>query len=233
MKEINYSAELLHRDKTMRMGIVELLQQIKEDYGVSGRNIVELGCGLGHNLEIFSSDNSVYGIEGVPDAVNIAHAAGLNVKLGDLEKTLMLGDASVDWVLCLDVLEHLVNPIFLMEEIQRILVKDGRAILNVPNHFIWSGRIKLLFGSGMDVCNFFPDHREWDNPHIRFFTRNGFQEMIRLSGFSIVEDLSYKFPAFPLYSKLKKFGLSRIGTLAATAFPAIFAGGHFFIVKKV
>jgi SAM-dependent methyltransferase len=232
MNEINYNAELLRRDKIVRTDISALLHRIKANYEVSGKHIIELGCGLGQNMEVFVPDNFVSGIDGVCDAVDAAKAAGLNVILADLEKPLPLEAETMDWVLCLDVLEHLLKPMFLMKEIYRILPNNGKAILNVPNHFVWLGRVKIALGSDLDVCNYFPNHREWENPHIRFFTRSGFLELIQLTGFRVVEDFSHEFPTFPMYRKLQQIGLSQVGTFAARYLPALFAGGHFMIVEK-
>ena len=45
-------------------------------------------------------------------------------------------DASFNAVLCIEVLEHASDPLFLLEEIARVLQNDGRLVLTVP----WSAR---------------------------------------------------------------------------------------------
>jgi SAM-dependent methyltransferase len=45
---------------------------------------------------------------------------------------LPLDDASVDWVVCVEVLQYLVAPEVAMREIARVLVPGGRAVIAVP-----------------------------------------------------------------------------------------------------
>jgi SAM-dependent methyltransferase len=45
-------------------------------------------------------------------------------------------DASFSAALCIEVLEHAPDPVFLLEEISRVLQDDGRLVLTVP----WSAR---------------------------------------------------------------------------------------------
>jgi SAM-dependent methyltransferase len=151
---INYSLELLKRDKNSRNHIINELILLKDKYNIIDCKILELGCGLGQNLEIFKEDNIVKGVEGLSDVVHAAKSLGLDVVQANLEDKLSFPDNSQDWIICLDVLEHLINPFNLMSEIKRILKKDGKAIINVPNHLNFTGRLRILMGSDLDVHNF-------------------------------------------------------------------------------
>src|ERR1700747_1926260 len=125
---VNYSVDLLHRDEKERLHIARELVAIKQQYGISNCNLIDVGCGLGQNLQIFDDDNKTLGIEGLTSAVLEARARGLTVLQGDLELPLEVESQSADWVLCLDVLEHLVNSFGLLTEIHRILRGAGKAI---------------------------------------------------------------------------------------------------------
>src|SRR5256885_14362500 len=212
-------------DDAERAHIRRELSGIKGQYGIKGRTVLEVGCGLGSNLEIFQPDNKVVGIEGLEDAVAVARSRGLEVHQGDLESEMCLNSDTVDWILCLDVLEHLQNPMKLMVEIHRVLHVGGRVIINVPNHFDLTGRIKLLLGHDLDVHNFFPESHEWDNPHLRFFTHNGIKELLRAAGFGMVEDRSAGFWSFPKGRFLERMGLRSVLLSLALLNPGLFAPG--------
>lgn len=230
---INYSLELLERDKNDRCHIINELLIIKEKFNIQKCQILEVGCGLGQNLSIFQQDNCVKGIEGLPDVVGVANSLGLDVTQSDLERPLVnVANASQDWILCLDVLEHLVNPLNLMLEIHRILKQDGKAIINVPNHFTWRGRLKLLMGSNLDVHNFFPDSDDWNNPHLRFFTFSGYRRLIEKSGFEIIDNRCSLLPTVPLAKYLKKLGLHQLINYLAIKQPSLFAGGFCLVIQK-
>jgi ubiquinone/menaquinone biosynthesis C-methylase UbiE len=56
-----------------------------------------------------------------------------NTVKGDVEKKFPFKDGSFDVVYCCEVLEHLDNPKKTMNEIKRVLWKDGEAVISVPN----------------------------------------------------------------------------------------------------
>ena len=230
--QINYSVVLLHRDEAERTHITSELKLIREQYGISGCTVLELGCGLGQNLEIFQRTNNVLGIEGLASAVKEARTRGLDVVEGDLQSRLDVSSQTVDCVLCLDVLEHLERPLNLMLEIRRVLRVGGKVILNVPNHFDLSGRLKILVGHNLDVHKFFPASDDWDNPHLRFFTHGGIKRMVVTSGFELLEDRSGHFCSFPKRKLLQAAGLSFALRYLAAKKPSLFAGGFFLIIEK-
>jgi SAM-dependent methyltransferase len=231
-RQVNYSLDLLLRDEQDRSHIRSQLALIKAEYAIRDCSVMELGCGFGANLELFKQDNAVSGIEGLASAVVEAQSRNLRVVQGDLESKLEIESGTIDWVLCLDVLEHLEHPFDLMVEIRRILRDSGRAILNVPNHFSASGRVRLLFGSGLDVHGFFPEAHEWDNPHLRFFTQSGIKQLVVSSGFELLDDRSNRFIAFPMHTLFERVGLGFIPRVFARANPNLFASGFFFIIQK-
>jgi len=230
--QINYSVDLLRRDEAERSHITNELTLIRDEYGIQGCCVLEVGCGLGQNLEIFRTTNNVLGIEGLPSAVSEARSRGLPVNQGDLQSQLDIESGSIDWVFCLDVLEHLEQPLSLMLEMRRVLRVRGRAILNVPNHFDLTGRLKLLMGHNLDVHKFFPGSEDWDNPHLRFFTHLGIKRMVAASGFELVQDRSGHFYSFPKRRLFQAAGLTLALRYLATKRPSLFAGGFFLIVEK-
>ena len=230
--EVNYSVDLLRRDEEDRSHITRELLLIKQEYGITNRTVGELGCGMGKNLQLFQPDNRVFGVEGLKPAVEQARSRGLDVRLADLQSPLDIQSESVDWLLCLDVLEHLVNPFDLMIEMRRILRAGGRAILNVPNHFNLSGRLKLLLGSSLDVHRYFPTSHDWDNPHLRFFTHTGIRQMGEKAGFKIVEDRSSHFCSLPKQAIFQRLKLDGAARGIAKHRPSVFAEGFFLILQK-
>lgn len=230
--EINYSQELLRRDVEIRTHIIRELLAVKRQYCIEGMSVLELGCGLGQNLGVFRENNSVIGIEGLEDVVRVARLEGLDVNWGDLQREILLPSESVDWILCLDVLEHLSDPYFLMRETHRLLKKNGFVVLNVPNHLDWKGRIKILFGSGLDVHKFFPESNDWNNPHLRFFTHRGIIELVKMSGFNLVEDRTKNFGSGSLFSVLNWWGLGQLSKSIIKTWPALLGAGFFLVVSK-
>lgn len=64
----------------------------------------------------------------------------------DVEKGLPFAKETFDLIWCTEVLEHLRKPEFLLEEIQRVIKKNGIAILTTPNSDWWLYWITKMWG---------------------------------------------------------------------------------------
>lgn len=82
-------------------------------------------------------------------------------------------DGCADYLVCLEVLEHLENATYFLNETARILKKDGRAIISVPNPYYWEEMIDNI-------------RRAKDTEgHIGSFTYQNMESLARFCGFHI------------------------------------------------
>jgi len=101
----------------------------------SGARILEVGCGGGHVLSCYP-DGKLTGLD--VSAVMLDKArrrlAGYDVTLikGELDKA-GLEDGSFDVAICTEVLEHVVDPQGVLEQMRRVLCPGGRAVVTFPN----------------------------------------------------------------------------------------------------
>lgn len=167
----------------------ERLEAIKK---YAGKSILDVGCGSGaYVLELANS----YDIRGsdyqkfptwdtMPNLFFISDAHQLNLE-----------DESVDTILSFETLEHLDNPLDGLKEYYRVCKKN--IILTVPN---------CQLSQGMKDSQLIYYH--WiDATHINFFNRESIQELVKKSGFQVV-DFHYinQISLFPLIKE--SFGLN-------------------------
>lgn len=69
----------------------------------------------------------------------------VEIKGGDLDKTLPYDDESFDHIVCVEGLEHIENPANAIREFARLLKPGGRLIISVPNIMNVEERLKWLF----------------------------------------------------------------------------------------
>jgi SAM-dependent methyltransferase len=115
--------------------------------------VLDVGCGTGWMAGHF---DDYTGVDGSPDAVSEAQAAGRNVLLADVRAKLPFPDESFDGVIAKDLLEHVPDPAHVVREIRRVLRPGG-----------------VVFASS-------PDAQRWvwdDYTHVRPFTRRGFRNL--------------------------------------------------------
>ena len=61
-------------------------------------------------------------------------------------QTLPFADSTFEMIYCSEVLEHLFNPDFAIEEFKRVLKPRGKILLSTPNLAAWYNRLLLLAG---------------------------------------------------------------------------------------
>ena len=166
------------------------------------KNMLDVGCGNG----IFSLEAkritgcTLHGVDGSDYALQQAQNIGFDTlsPISDFNvDPLPFDQEQFDFCLCKDLLEHLLRPDFILEEIYRVLKPGGKLLVHVPNHFPFERRLRFLFFNDIDTFHYFPESKRWNFPHIRFFTHSSLLELLEQKGFRIVLDLSYHFPAIP------------------------------------
>ncbi|KKS94738.1 MAG: Methyltransferase type 11 [Candidatus Collierbacteria bacterium GW2011_GWB1_44_6] len=107
-----------------------------------GLKILDIGCGTGETLTFLEGcldKPKLYGIDNMPVAIDFARKRGhKNIRLVDAKK-LPFNANSFDYVLLLDVIEHIEDDSGILLEAKRVLKKGGKIIITTPAlQFIWS-----------------------------------------------------------------------------------------------
>lgn len=145
------------------------------------QRVLEIGCSEGHTLEwLKKSGRSTWtaGVEPFAEVHADARAIDAFFKL-DIEKELPLVAAeSVDVVLCLDVLEHLVDPWATLRRLDTLLKPGGLWIISVPNIRNYHILMDLAFKGKFE----YSESGILDRTHLRFFTRDSAIAMAECTG---------------------------------------------------
>ena len=92
--------------------------------------------------------------------------------------------ASLDLILCLDVLEHLVDPWSVVKQLSALLAPNGRLVVSVPNIRNWKFVVKLLFRGDFS----YRDAGLLDRTHLRFFVRQTAVELAEAGALPVEVD---------------------------------------------
>jgi len=225
---MNYSIEWSLRDEG-HTHVIKAMENLLPSNETAGQKILDVGCGTGYLLKRYAVNNAVYGVDNMREALEIATQRGVNASMANLNNSLHFKENSFD-VVFLDIFEHLLYPEILLHEIYRVLKPGGKLILNLPNHFNWSGRYKILKGSGLDVFRWFPGADDYNNPHVRFFTYDGAVRFVHLVPFQSIKDYSYFFPR--VFFRVKGVILKKIAIHLAHYRQDLFAAGFLIIGIK-
>lgn len=86
-----------------------------------------------------------------------------------------------DFIICADVLEHLVDLEKVLGFFKRKLKKNGQILISIPNIAFWAMRFSLLKGRFE-----YEDFGLLDRTHLRFYTYNSFLELLKRTGYKII-----------------------------------------------
>jgi SAM-dependent methyltransferase len=105
-----------------------------------GKEIVEIGCGIGSFTEFFINNSLRYAAIDVREDYVAAvkerfgHIAGFEAHLCDVTKSDYSKLKGFDTVVCLNVLEHIEHHEKALEAFYSMLAPKGRLLLQVPAH---------------------------------------------------------------------------------------------------
>lgn len=195
--------------------------------------VLEIGVWHGKNTQIYKkySNADFYGIDLALE--NMAQAMPLlkEAKACDVgQNPIPWEDGSFDCVICTEVIEHVFDTDYLLEQVFRVLKNTGRLIISTPNLASLSNRLMLgLLGWQPIATEVSCRKSNYGNPlrkslkpagHIRDFTHAALCDQLKEHGFAIQGEYS-----IPLIAK-QPFAL--LERLAIRISPAL--GGNSIVV---
>jgi 2-polyprenyl-3-methyl-5-hydroxy-6-metoxy-1,4-benzoquinol methylase len=149
---------------------------------VYSERVLELGCGNGATLfwlKELQRAKFTHGLELFEPMANEAKLWVDEVTVGNAEQLLpTYVAAQYDLILCLDVLEHLVDPWQVVDECARLLRPGGTIIASIPNMRTAVVLWKLLVKGEFDYAN----EGIMDRTHLRWFTRKSAVALLQRPG---------------------------------------------------
>lgn len=176
--------------------------------------ILDIGCGDGQFLqELDKSLGRAYKYHGVDYSeykVKKAQVLPYEFRRCNLEEGIPYDDATFDLVYSGEVIEHIYNPDYMLEECRRVLKPEGLLIISTPNLQAWYNRVLFLFGiqplfyevstkSSMIGAGPLRHIRLQSVPvgHLRVFNRQGLLDLLENEGFDVISTVGSIFHSLP------------------------------------
>jgi 2-polyprenyl-3-methyl-5-hydroxy-6-metoxy-1,4-benzoquinol methylase len=148
--------------------------------------LLDVGCANGTLGEYFIKHGwQVDGVEISSAAAKEAEKKGIKVKVANVENGMPFSSESHDVVIAAEVIEHIFDTDFFIEEAKRVLKLKGFFIITTPNIASLPNRLILLFGG----YPHFVEHKAAANSagHIRVYTLKALLEQLKSHDFQIIK----------------------------------------------
>jgi 2-polyprenyl-3-methyl-5-hydroxy-6-metoxy-1,4-benzoquinol methylase len=165
--------------------------------------ILDVGCGRGQlGEELRGLGWEVWGVEQDPEASAVAATRLDRVVRADLLDEGAIScelEVPFDALVFSDVLEHVYDPRTTLERYLRRLKNGGHVFVSVPNAVVWTNRLRWFLGQVQ-----YEDTGVMDRTHIRFFTFETAQELVKATGCTVERVASTPYIARAFLPWIKK-----------------------------
>jgi len=159
--------------------------EIATRYVKKCNRLLDVGCGEGDIAYFLKGKASkIYGIDNSKASLERANEKGIITKYSDLNQgKIPFQDSYFDVITCLDVIEHIKDPINLIAEIRRVLKNGGHIILSAPNIRFSNHLFKLVIRGHFPTTS--EDKSAYEGGHIHYFTFSDLRGILEKGGFRI------------------------------------------------
>jgi 2-polyprenyl-3-methyl-5-hydroxy-6-metoxy-1,4-benzoquinol methylase len=157
----------------------DVLAQLPRPLG----RVLDVGCGRGGTAPGLraAGASEIVGIELMPEPAALAREVLDEVIEGTVEDALDQQLGTFDTILCLDLLEHLVDSAAVVERLRAVANPGATLFISVPNARHYSLVRDLLFKGTFNYGDW--GHR--DRTHLRWFTPKDLSAMVEGAGWRV------------------------------------------------
>ncbi len=174
------------------------------------RRLLDVGCGSGGlSVRLKEKGIEAVGVEKDEKLCALAKEKLDAVILGDIENLkLNYPEGYFDCIMYADILEHLTEPLNILEKHKVYLQRNGYVIASIPNVRYYKVILRLILSGAWD----YSDAGMLDRTHVRFFGLINIIELFEKTGYEIVEirrnviaARGFRVLNFIFFNKLKDF----------------------------
>lgn len=141
--------------------------------------ILDIGCGNG-SIRNFLKNSDYYGIDGNKTDIQNLAKQGIKARQIDFNKDkIPFEKEKFDFILLLDILEHVANPSELLNEVKKRLKETGKVITTLPNDYHILNKIRFLLNKHLTEDPFAP------YGHMHYFPIKSGEKFLKQNGFRI------------------------------------------------
>lgn len=189
---------------------------------VGRQRVLDYGCGMGHAYQKLLA-GAVGNYAGADvGSVALADCAAKGFKAFPIDPAKGTVDSpanAFDGATCIEVFEHLFDPLQSARELHRVLKPGGVLVATVPNFGYHAWRLMALLRAQVPSEPENKNLNRYNGVHIRFFSRLMFRRLLRDAGFTNITVGSFdESSVWDVFTAAGHFGL--VSDFARRHFPS-------------
>ena len=109
-----------------------------------GKQILDVGCWDGSVSSLYLERG--FKVVGIEQSRHHNLPASIELIEANLHHGLPQISGTFNYIICADVLEHLLNPQLVLSQLHSHISRDGKLLASLPNSGHWFFRLMVLFG---------------------------------------------------------------------------------------
>ena len=168
-------ADYVGSAEVIRLEAQRLIDRLVE-MGRGGGRLLDVGCAYGFFLDVARERFNVAGVEVCEAAAASCRERGLDVETGVLSHRFLMPRKPFDVVVMLDVIEHLPNPLEVLQLLHGSMSVGGHLMITTGD---WGSAMARVAGTHWRLLT--------PPQHLFYFHRHSLRTLLERSGFRLVE----------------------------------------------
>jgi len=182
--------------------------------------ILDIGCNNGEVRSFFENPN-YFGVDLDKELINQLIEKGISAKQADLNKDpIPFENEKFDYILLLDIIEHVVDPKGLLESSKKQLKPSGKMVITLPNDYHFLNKLRFFLNKHLTADPFAPFG------HLHYFPIKSGENFLKKSNFKILKKV-------PIPSNKPTFLSQSIKNSLSRTFPQSFARDILYLIEPV
>ena len=195
------------------------------------QSVLDIGCGAGDNARAIRQTMShvkIIGVTGSEQEAELARDVCDDVLICNLEDGIPdLANREFDTVICSHVLEHICFPSKLLADICKVMNRDSRMIVALPNLMYYKSRAKLALGRFE-----YQQSGTMDYTHFRWYTFASAQKLFSDHGFEVIDSTVDSSVPLPLLRRIvPKSFVDMLDSIGGKVSPGLFGHQMLYVCK--
>lgn len=158
---------------------IKIMLRMAGTLKLKNTKILDIGCHDGTFLSLIGNGNDLFGIEANEWAAAEAKKMNIDVRKFYIEDgaKMPFPDSMFDLIVAGEIIEHIYDTDFLLEEIKRMLKPGGKLLVSTPNVASLGRRLFLLLGRNPHIE--LSPNETGSSGHIRYFTFQALKDILK------------------------------------------------------